>query len=188
MLTQEQVEAYHAQGYISVEGVFSDTEIEELRRVTDEFVERSRQVTENDEDFDLEPGHSAAGPAPAAAQASRAAAPGVRPHLPRQPHPRQGRAAGRPGHPPLQRQAQHEVGRVRQPGRVAPGLRLLRAHQRGHPRRGGGHRRHEPGERLPAGRPRIAPGADLQPLPGGVLRRGGHRQRLRRRRTRSRWR
>ena len=62
MLTQEQVEAYHARGYISVEGVFSDTEIEELRRVTDEFVERSRQVTENDEDFDLEPGHSAAAP------------------------------------------------------------------------------------------------------------------------------
>ena len=62
MLTQEQVEAYHARGCISVEGVFSDTEMEELRRVTDEFVERSRQVTENDEDFDLEPGHSAAAP------------------------------------------------------------------------------------------------------------------------------
>ena len=62
MLTQEQVEAYRARGYTSVEGVFSDPEVAELRRVTDEFVERSRQVTENDEDFDLEPEHSAQAP------------------------------------------------------------------------------------------------------------------------------
>ena len=62
MLTQEQVAFYHEEGYLGVEGVLSKEEVEELQRVTDEFVEKSRQVSENDDVFDLEPGHSAEKP------------------------------------------------------------------------------------------------------------------------------
>ncbi|MGW5364761.1 phytanoyl-CoA dioxygenase family protein [Actinopolymorpha pittospori] len=50
--------AYHDRGYIAVENVLTTAEVAELRAVTDEFVERSRQVTTHTEVFDLEPGHS----------------------------------------------------------------------------------------------------------------------------------
>ena len=58
MLTQEQIERYDRNGYIGVENVLSSEEIEELRKVTDDFVEKSRAFSESDEVFDLEPGHS----------------------------------------------------------------------------------------------------------------------------------
>ena len=62
MLTQQQVEEYREKGYIGVEGVLTEAEVAELNRVTDEFVEKSREVTEHDGVFDLEPGHSAEEP------------------------------------------------------------------------------------------------------------------------------
>lgn len=62
MLTQEQVASYHAEGYISVPGVLSAGEIAELRQVTDEFVEKSRQATDHTDVFDLEPGHTPQAP------------------------------------------------------------------------------------------------------------------------------
>jgi phytanoyl-CoA hydroxylase len=62
MLTSEQVEAYHTHGYITVAGVLSAQEIEELRCVTEEFVDRSRNATDHTDEFDLEPGHTAATP------------------------------------------------------------------------------------------------------------------------------
>ncbi len=62
MLNAAQVEAYERNGYLAVENVLTLAELEELRRLTDEFVEKSRQVTANDAIFDLEPGHSAASP------------------------------------------------------------------------------------------------------------------------------
>lgn len=62
MLTQGQIESYREKGYIGVAGVLSQEEVEELRQVTDEFVEKSRQVSENDDVFDLEPGHSPEAP------------------------------------------------------------------------------------------------------------------------------
>ena len=58
MLSQEQIDFYHANGYVGVEGVISAREVSELQRVTDEFVEKSREVTEHTDVFDLEPGHS----------------------------------------------------------------------------------------------------------------------------------
>lgn len=58
MLTQEQINSYNENGYIGVEGVLSEEEVIALRRVTDEFVEKSREVTEHNDIFDLEPGHS----------------------------------------------------------------------------------------------------------------------------------
>lgn len=62
MLTQKQIERYHENGYISVENALSAEEIADLRRVTDEFVEKSREVTEHTNVFDLEPGHTPESP------------------------------------------------------------------------------------------------------------------------------
>lgn len=62
MLTQEQITSYHADGYIGVNGVFTASEVHELQRVTDEFLEQSRQFTENTDVFDLEPGHTPESP------------------------------------------------------------------------------------------------------------------------------
>jgi ectoine hydroxylase-related dioxygenase (phytanoyl-CoA dioxygenase family) len=58
MLSDEQVKRYHEDGYIAVPGVFNPDEVRELQAVTDEFVERSRSVSEHTDVFDLEPGHS----------------------------------------------------------------------------------------------------------------------------------
>ncbi len=62
MLTFEQRQFYHEQGYLGVEGVFSRVEIRELQDVTDNFVERSRAVTASDSVFDLEPSHTPENP------------------------------------------------------------------------------------------------------------------------------
>lgn len=61
-LTPEQVDTYHSQGYIAVRNVFTAAEVEELQRVTDDFVEQSRHVDEHTDVFDLEPGHTFAEP------------------------------------------------------------------------------------------------------------------------------
>ena len=62
MLTQEQIDSYRQNGYITVESVFPPDQIANLRQVADEFVEKSRQVSEHTAVFDLEPGHSADNP------------------------------------------------------------------------------------------------------------------------------
>jgi len=59
MLTQSQIDFYHENGYLGVEKVLSSDEVADLRRVTEEFVDQSRQVTDHTSVFDLEPGHSA---------------------------------------------------------------------------------------------------------------------------------
>ena len=62
MLDAAQIASYGTNGYLVVDDVLTAGELAELRRVTDEFVEKSRAVTANDTIFDLEPGHSAASP------------------------------------------------------------------------------------------------------------------------------
>jgi ectoine hydroxylase-related dioxygenase (phytanoyl-CoA dioxygenase family) len=62
MLTHEEIEAYRERGYMAVENVLTTEEVEELRRVTDEFVEKSRLATQHTDVFDLEPGHTATHP------------------------------------------------------------------------------------------------------------------------------
>lgn len=59
MLTREQIEFYHREGYVAVPNVFPLAMMEELRAVTEGFVEQSRTATQHTEVFDLEPGHSA---------------------------------------------------------------------------------------------------------------------------------
>src|ERR1019366_3337103 len=60
--TQKQIQFYQKQGYLGVENIFSPAEVADLRRVTDEFVEKSRNVTENNDVYDLEPSHSRENP------------------------------------------------------------------------------------------------------------------------------
>ena len=62
MLSDAQRAAYDRDGVIVVPNVFSPAQIDELRTVTDGFVERSAQVGANDEIYDLEDSHSAAEP------------------------------------------------------------------------------------------------------------------------------
>ncbi|MSU36869.1 MAG: phytanoyl-CoA dioxygenase family protein [Pedosphaera sp.] len=62
MISEQQVGFYREHGYLGVEQVFSATDVAELRCVTDEFVERSRTITKNDDVFDLEPSHTSASP------------------------------------------------------------------------------------------------------------------------------
>ena len=62
MLSQEQIDFYHTNGYLSVANVLSAAEIAELGQVTDEFVEKSRAVTAHTDVFDLEPGHTPEAP------------------------------------------------------------------------------------------------------------------------------
>jgi ectoine hydroxylase-related dioxygenase (phytanoyl-CoA dioxygenase family) len=62
MLTDVQRAAYDRDGFIVVPDVFTAAEIDELRRVTDEFVVAASRVTANDDIYDLEDTHSAAEP------------------------------------------------------------------------------------------------------------------------------
>ena len=62
MLSQTQIDFYHEYGYLTVENVLQPAELAALRRVTDEFVERSRAITAHDAIYDLEPNHSADNP------------------------------------------------------------------------------------------------------------------------------
>src|SRR6478672_13556747 len=62
MLTDMQRAAYDRDGVIVVPDVFTAAEIDELRRVTDQFVQKSAAVAANDEVYDLEDTHSAAEP------------------------------------------------------------------------------------------------------------------------------
>jgi ectoine hydroxylase-related dioxygenase (phytanoyl-CoA dioxygenase family) len=62
MLTQAQMEAYDRAGAIVVPDVLSPAEVAELRRVTDEFVERARHVAKHDDIYDLEDSHTTQDP------------------------------------------------------------------------------------------------------------------------------
>jgi len=64
ILTQKQVDQYNRDGFIAVKGVFTPDEVKELQNVTDEFVEKSREVASHTEvfDVDLKAGHSAETP------------------------------------------------------------------------------------------------------------------------------
>jgi ectoine hydroxylase-related dioxygenase (phytanoyl-CoA dioxygenase family) len=62
MISQQDVAFYREQGYLVVADVLSGAEVEELRRVTDEFVENARSRSSHDDVYDLEDSHSAAEP------------------------------------------------------------------------------------------------------------------------------
>jgi phytanoyl-CoA hydroxylase len=62
MISDQDREFYKENGYLGVENVLSGNELDELRRVTDEFVEKSRSISGSDTIFDLEPGHTSENP------------------------------------------------------------------------------------------------------------------------------
>ena len=62
MLSPEEIALYNEQGYLTIENALIPAELAELRRVTDEFVERARGISASDDIYDLEPDHSAERP------------------------------------------------------------------------------------------------------------------------------
>jgi ectoine hydroxylase-related dioxygenase (phytanoyl-CoA dioxygenase family) len=58
MLTKSQIDQYNETGAIVVSDILSEDEVQRLRRVTDEFVERARDVTAHNEIYDLEDSHT----------------------------------------------------------------------------------------------------------------------------------
>ena len=57
-LSNDSINFYRDYGYLYVENLLSEKEILELRKVSDEFLEKSRTASNHSEVFDLEPGHS----------------------------------------------------------------------------------------------------------------------------------
>ena len=62
MLTQDQIDFYHENGFLGVEGVYTPAEMAEARAAVDELVEQSRSLTDHTDAYDLEPGHTAEQP------------------------------------------------------------------------------------------------------------------------------
>ena len=131
MLTREQVQSYRRDGYLLVENALSPRELATLRQVTDELVAASacRHGAQSRLRPRADPHAPDAARPPDQGTAQRASGlPGHRVQQEDRGHPD---AADRSLRPPLpDRQAQHEVGRLRRGGGVAPGLGLLSAHQR----------------------------------------------------------
>lgn len=62
VLTQKQRESYFENGYILLERIIPAERIETLRAVTEEMVNRSRELEKSDEVWDLDKGHTADAP------------------------------------------------------------------------------------------------------------------------------
>ncbi|MGH6816818.1 MAG: phytanoyl-CoA dioxygenase family protein [Hyphomicrobiaceae bacterium] len=62
MLSKDQVDFYHEQGYLLVENAVSLQQLAGLRDLTYDFIERSRPVTESNDVYDLDDGRSRAQP------------------------------------------------------------------------------------------------------------------------------
>ncbi|PPR37417.1 MAG: Ectoine dioxygenase [Alphaproteobacteria bacterium MarineAlpha9_Bin5] len=63
VLSKQQVEFYHEEGYIVVEDVLDKALLTKLREVTDEVTASAADLTESNDIIDLEPGHSGENPA-----------------------------------------------------------------------------------------------------------------------------
>lgn len=62
MLTQSQKDFYDENGYLMVEDAVAPDELAEMQRITQDLIDASRDVTESDEVYDLDTGHSAEAP------------------------------------------------------------------------------------------------------------------------------
>lgn len=58
MLTDDQIARYRDQGCLHIENALTAEQRDAARAVAHEFIEKSRDITENDEVFDLDSGHS----------------------------------------------------------------------------------------------------------------------------------
>jgi len=62
MLDRDQITFYEENGYLVIEDAIAPEQLAALRCVTSEFIDRSRQVSESNDVYDLDAGHSAAEP------------------------------------------------------------------------------------------------------------------------------
>ena len=62
MLTDKQISDYFEQGYLLVENVITDTQLKTLQNITYDFIEASKTVTESNDVYDLDAGHTAENP------------------------------------------------------------------------------------------------------------------------------
>ena len=62
VLTQKQRETYFENGYILLEKILDQDWLKRLQKVTEAMIEESRGITQSDEKWDLEPGHSKEAP------------------------------------------------------------------------------------------------------------------------------
>ncbi|MFT4728747.1 MAG: phytanoyl-CoA hydroxylase [Granulosicoccus sp.] len=62
MLSQDQIDFYHINGYVMVEDAIPAQELALLQQVTADFIDQSRNCTQNNELYDLEEGHTAETP------------------------------------------------------------------------------------------------------------------------------
>ncbi len=62
MLSKEQKTFYDDNGYLMIENAVSSAQLETLRRITYDLIDKSRSVTENNDVYDLDEGHSAEHP------------------------------------------------------------------------------------------------------------------------------
>ena len=62
LLTPEQIESYHENGYVVARGVVTGERLDALRRETDAIVAQAAGVTSHDEIYDLEDSHSPSNP------------------------------------------------------------------------------------------------------------------------------
>ena len=58
VLSQQQIDRYHADGFLIVESVLDDLMRQRMKNVLADLVEKSRTVVAHDDVYDLEPGHS----------------------------------------------------------------------------------------------------------------------------------
>jgi ectoine hydroxylase-related dioxygenase (phytanoyl-CoA dioxygenase family) len=62
MLSTDDVAFYRENGYLMVENAVTPAQLDALQRVTHDLIEKSRAVTESNDIYDLDDGHSAANP------------------------------------------------------------------------------------------------------------------------------
>lgn len=62
VLSKEQVQFYNDQGYLLVEDVISHNQLDKMLSLVDRFFETSKNITENDNIYELEDGHSSSNP------------------------------------------------------------------------------------------------------------------------------
>jgi 7,8-dihydro-6-hydroxymethylpterin-pyrophosphokinase len=62
MLSPSQIEAFETDGFIVIQDVLTPEQLAEARRGVEALVEQSRRLTQSDEIFDLDVGHSAEKP------------------------------------------------------------------------------------------------------------------------------
>ena len=58
ILSNDQIEFYNNEGYVLVEDVISEDQLNAMLKIVDDFFEKSKAIKENDNIFDLEEGHS----------------------------------------------------------------------------------------------------------------------------------